>query len=117
MKNKPFHQRLRFALRGIKIAWNTESSFRSQVIMGFGAIGLCIYLKPEPLWWAIILLIVGAVLAAELINTALEKTLDLLHPEMHPLVAQAKDCAAGAVLTLSLSALGILIALIYNKIK
>lgn len=38
------------------------------------------------------------VLGLELLNSAIEATLDLLHPEKHPLVKYAKDAAAGAVL-------------------
>lgn len=51
-----------------------------------------------PVWWAILLLTIGAVLTAEMLNTALEHLLDHLHPEVHPMVKFAKDCAAGAVL-------------------
>ena len=47
----------------------------------------------------------GAVLAAELLNTALEHLADRLHPEQHPVIRTAKDCAAAAVLLASISAL------------
>ena len=115
MKNKPFTQRFRFALQGIRIAWNSESSFRTQILLGTGTLGVLIYFRPEPLWWAIFILIIGAVLAAEMINTSIEKMLDLLHPEEHPLIAQAKDCAAGAVLILSLCAIGVMMAFLYSR--
>ena len=85
--------------------------------MGLGAFGLLVILRPVPVWWALFLLVIGAVLAIELINTALESLIDRLHPEIHPMIARAKDCAAGAVLILSLSAVGILFALLYEKYK
>ena len=44
------------------------------------------------------------VLALELLNTALEASLNLLHPGQHPLVKRAKDAAAGAVLLASCGA-------------
>lgn len=53
--------------------------------------------------WALLLMNCGLVLAAELFNTALENALDYLSPESHPAVAMAKNCAAGAVLLLSLT--------------
>ncbi|MFD1953349.1 diacylglycerol kinase family protein [Paenibacillus thailandensis] len=40
----------------------------------------------------------GRVIAAELINTAIEKAVDLASPAVHPLAKAAKDTAAGAVL-------------------
>jgi diacylglycerol kinase (ATP) len=46
----------------------------------------------------------GLVLVAELINTALEATLDGLHPDQAPFVKLAKDCAAGAALVASMTA-------------
>ena len=48
--------------------------------------------------WAILAVCVGMVLAAECLNTALERLSDRVAPERHPLVGQAKDAAAAAVL-------------------
>jgi len=48
--------------------------------------------------WAVIALAIGLVWVAELLNTALEHLCDVVSPEFHPLVARAKDAAAGGVL-------------------
>ena len=48
--------------------------------------------------WMIIALCIGVVIAAELFNTAIEKLVDLVSPERHPIAGQVKDIAAGAVL-------------------
>ena len=116
MKNKSFWQRLEFAASGIRSAFSSEASFRTQTLFGAGAIALLFLLRPQPIWWAMVLLTVGAVLAAELINTALEYVVDRLHPEQHPLIARAKDCAAGAVLVLSLISLGVVAALLWDSL-
>ena len=112
MKNKPFLQRLKFALTGIGSAWETESSFRTQIVLGAGMLILIGFLRPGPVWWALIVLTTAGVLAAELINTALEHIVDRLHPKQHPMIAKAKDCAAGAVLVLSLVSIVIFILLL-----
>src|SRR5258708_7052752 len=112
MKNKPFFQRFNFALNGIKSAWQTESSFRTQIILGTGMLVFMSFLRPAPVWWALIILTIAGVLAAELINTALEHVVDRLHPKRHPLIAKAKDCAAGAVLVLSLVSIGVFLLLL-----
>jgi diacylglycerol kinase (ATP) len=52
------------------------------------------------------------VLAAELLNTAVEHLADHLHPELHPHIKAVKDCAAAAVLIASLGALAVAIALL-----
>ena len=54
--------------------------------------------------WAIVLLCIGMVIAAELFNTAIEKLVDLVSPEQHPLAGQVKDIAAGAVLVCAAAA-------------
>lgn len=54
--------------------------------------------------WAIVLLCIGMVIAAELFNTAIEKLVDLVSPERHPLAGQVKDIAAGAVLVCAVAA-------------
>ena len=55
-------------------------------------------------WCAVVLALV-AVWVAEALNTALEFLADAIHPAFHPLVGQAKDVAAGAVLLAALGAL------------
>jgi diacylglycerol kinase (ATP) len=64
-----------------------------------------VWLRPAPVWWALVLLTNALVLAAELFNTAVEVLADHLHPEQHPRIKLMKDCAAGAVLTASVGAL------------
>lgn len=58
-------------------------------------------LRPAAAWWAIFILVIGAVLALELLNTSLEALIDRLHPERHESIRVAKDCAAAAVLIMS----------------
>jgi len=116
MKNQPFHHRLSYSLQGIRTAWRQEASFRSQSVMALGVLGVLIILRPAAIWWALLLMNCGLVLGAELMNTALEQTLDHLHPEIHPAIKVAKDCAAGAVLVLSLSAVGTFLAFLGSMV-
>jgi diacylglycerol kinase (ATP) len=113
MKNQAFYRRLSFALQGIASALRSEASFRQQTFMAFALLGILIWRNPPMVWWAILLINCALVLAAELFNTALEHTLDLVSPEIHPSVKLAKDCSAGAVLVLSMSSLISFIAFIY----
>lgn len=48
--------------------------------------------------WAWLVAAIASVWVAEAINTAFERLADALHPAEHPLVRDAKDAAAGAVL-------------------
>lgn len=54
--------------------------------------------------WLAILLVIGFVLSAEAMNTALEYIVDLVSPEYNELARKVKDIAAGAVLIASITA-------------
>lgn len=82
-------------------AWHQETSFRTQTRIGVVTCLALALLRPGWLWAALILVLIGMVLMAELINTALEALLDGLHPDQAPFVKLAKDCAAGAALVAS----------------
>ena len=106
-KNQPFLARFRFARAGLAHALASESSFRVQVTaLGAVLIVLAVF-RPEPLWWALVLLASGAVITAELFNTAIELLADHLHPETHASIRIVKDCAAGAVLVASIIAIAV----------
>jgi len=110
MKNKSFHHRLGFALHGIAAGLRAESSLRTQAAGAVLVLAVLVWRRPGAVWWALLIMNCGAVLAAELMNTALEHALDHLNPQLHPAIKLAKDCAAGAVLVLSLAAAGTFIA-------
>jgi diacylglycerol kinase (ATP) len=93
-----------FAFRGFADAWRAELTFRIQVLAGAAAAAVTAALQPGALWAALVAVMIGLVLAAELLNTALEHALDGLHPQRAEFVRVAKDCAAAAVLVLSTAA-------------
>lgn len=117
MKNQPFYRRLQFALAGIIAALKGENSFRAQAFAAVLVFGVLFWRRPAPLWWAIMLVTMTLVLAAELFNTALEQLADHLHPERHPRIEIVKDCAAAAVLIASLGAIGVAIAFAIDQCK
>lgn len=63
--------------------------------------------------WIIIILVITLVMGAEMFNTAIERVVDLVSPNYHPLAKQAKDIAAASVLVFAACSviIGILIFL------
>jgi len=104
MKNQSFAQRFGYAATGIRTAFRTEASFRTQLLMAVVAAAMLAWVRPPLVWVALCIISGAAVLAAELVNTALEHLADRLHPEQHPTIRAAKDCAAAAVLAASIAA-------------
>ncbi|HEV7432522.1 MAG TPA: diacylglycerol kinase [Steroidobacteraceae bacterium] len=111
LKNQSFATRLRFALAGLGHAIGAERSVRTHLMFLLAVLVALAYLRPAPVWWALVLLISSAVIAAELFNTAIERLADQLQPEVHPQIRIVKDCAAAAVLVLSAGALCVAAAL------
>jgi diacylglycerol kinase (ATP) len=104
MKNQSLAQRLSYAAGGIVTAFRAEAGFRIQLLLAVAAAVTLALLHPPLVWVALCIVSGAAVLAAELLNIALEHLADRLHPEQHPIIRAAKDCAAGAVLVASLAA-------------
>lgn len=114
LKNQSFLSRLRFAGAGIICALATERSMRAHLIALILAVAALSFLEAGPLWWALLALSAAAVIAAELLNTALEHLVDHVHPDLHPKIRVVKDCAAGAVLIAALGALGVAAAFLVH---
>ncbi|MBO9576255.1 MAG: diacylglycerol kinase [Sphingobium sp.] len=105
MKKQPFRRRLGFALAGIAEGWRGERSLRTHIVSAVATLAALALLRPPPIWWAVIVLVIALVLASELLNSAIEGLVDHLHPEIHPRIRVVKDMAAGAVLTAAIAAL------------
>ena len=116
-KNHSFARRLGYALHGIAHALRSEHSLQFQA-GAFVAVlvALCV-LRPRPVWWGLVLLASALVVAAELMNTALEELADHLSPAEHPRIRLVKDCAAGAVLVAALGALGVALAFAVQMLR
>ncbi|MBU2718030.1 diacylglycerol kinase, partial [Acidithiobacillus ferridurans] len=82
-----------------------------------GGVILLYWTGASLLWWGVGILLMGTVLAAELLNSAVESLADLVSPEYHPLVARAKDCGAAAVLVLSFTAVLIAALLLWRYLR
>ena len=105
-----------YAFKGIGYLLRYENNFKYQVFAAIVTISLGLFLGLGTLEWLLIIIMIGSVLMAEAFNTALEKFLDVLHPEIHPTVAKAKDLAAGAVLLISMTAAIVGVVIFWGKL-
>jgi diacylglycerol kinase len=93
----------RFAFSGIALMLRTQQNAWIHAAASLLVIGAAIGFRLAVAEWLWLILAMMAVWTAEALNTALELLADLASPDFHPLVGQAKDVAAGAVL---ISAIG-----------
>jgi diacylglycerol kinase len=103
---QPWRASFRRAADGLRQAWRSERNLRVQCAAGWAVLGAGALAGLPRAAEAILGGLVGAVLGMETLNSALEAAIDLVSPAPHPLAGAAKDLAAGAVLAVSLGALG-----------
>ncbi len=92
--------RVIYSWAGLRLAWREEHSFRFWAFMNVLSAGAAILL-PLSSWARALILCFGLlILAAEAFNTAIERVVDHLSPDHHPLAKAAKDAgSAGVALT------------------
>lgn len=87
-----------FAIDGLRYAFTSEKNFKIELSVALIVICMGLLLSFSYAEWLIVLLNIGAVLSAEIFNTAIEKACDFVADGLHPLIKIIKDTAAGAVL-------------------
>src|SRR2546423_7072194 len=97
-KNQSFRARLGFALQGLAHGVRAERSLQAQLLAFAAALAALAILRPDALWWALVLLASAAVVAAELFHTAIEGRGDALPPHQPPAIRIAQPCAAARLL-------------------
>jgi diacylglycerol kinase (ATP) len=87
-----------YAFRGLGFMLRTQHNAWIHVAATAGVIALGVWLRLSFFDWRWIILAIGIVWIAEIVNTAFEHLCDVVQPEFHVSVKAAKDVAAGAVL-------------------
>lgn len=97
MKNRTLGQSFSTAWTGIRESFQEERNVRIHGVAILAVVILGLWLGIDAVRWAILALACGAVLATELLNTALERLTDMVTSELCEEARQVKDMAAGAV--------------------
>jgi undecaprenol kinase len=97
-KKYPLISSFKFAFAGIKKAIFEERNMRIHLSISILVIFAGVWFSISAIEWILILFAIGGMLALEMLNSAIERVVDLAAKEIHPLAKAAKDMAAGAVL-------------------
>jgi len=89
---------LHYSLDGFKAAYQHEDAFRQEVLMAIVLIPLGIYLGKSGVERALLVGSVLLVIMIELLNSAVEATVDRISLDSHRLAKRAKDIGSAAVL-------------------
>lgn len=106
----------KYALDGLRYAFKYEQNLLVHIVATVLVIIFGFLFKISLGEWLVLVLIIGMVIATELINTSIEATIDLCTSEIHPLAKVAKDTAASAVLVFAFTAVIIGLIIFVPKI-
>ena len=117
MKKHSLPESFKCAYSGVLKTLKNERSFKIHVCAAIGVIGLSVLLRISLIEFICILITIAMVLAAELLNTAVEAVVDLFAGEdYYPLAKAAKDAAAGAVLITTINAVAVGIGVFLKRL-
>jgi diacylglycerol kinase (ATP) len=87
-----------YAGKGIRTLIGGERNARIHCVAVAGVTAAGLYFNITPTEWIAVVLCCGTTLAAEAMNTAIERLVDMVCPQRKPLAGEVKDLAAAAVL-------------------
>lgn len=87
-----------FAAKGLKKVWQTEKNFRIHSVIALVVIILALFLEIQSFDYLLLLIVIALVLILEILNSSLERLVDMLSPGTHHFVKEIKDLLAAAVL-------------------
>ena len=102
MSFKRFLNSIKYSVDGLVNAYQNEQSLWLNAMCTIIIVILGFALQISFIQWAIIVIALVIVLAVELLNTAIEATVDLVTKEIHPLAKVAKDCGSAAAFVSSI---------------
>lgn len=86
------------SLRGIRDAWRFESAFRQDSALSLVLLVLSFWLAQTLVEWLLLVMPLFLLLMVEILNSAIENTVDRIGEEHHELSGRAKDMASAAVM-------------------
>ncbi|MBU5455120.1 diacylglycerol kinase [Caproiciproducens sp. MSJ-32] len=116
MKIRKIIESFNCAIEGIIETVRTQRNMRFHLLAALIVLTICFFVDLSKVEFLILLITITLVLAAEIINTAIEATIDMTMNHYHPLAKIAKNAAAGAVLITAINAVIVGYIMFWDKI-
>ena len=110
-------QSFNYALEGVIHALRTQRNMRIHFAVAAAVLVLAFVYDVTRIELIALMIAIAFVLIAEMVNTAVEATIDLSTPSFDPLAKIAKDLAAGAVLIASVNAIAVGYLVLADRLK
>ena len=117
MKPKRWIDKANLAIEGIIYSVRTQKHMRYHLASALVALLASLLLDISRVEFTLLCMAIILVLVTEMLNTAIETTIDMISEEFHPLAKIAKDIAAGVVLVASIGALILAYLILYPAFR
>jgi diacylglycerol kinase (ATP) len=117
MRPRSWTDKANVAIEGIIYAVKTQRHMQYHLFAALAALILSLTLEISRSDFILLCMAIVLVLVTEMLNTAIEVTVDMISEEYHPRAKIAKDIAAGVVLIASLGALTLAYLILYPALK
>lgn len=105
-----------FAINGLISAVKTERNMKIHYAAAVIVLIVSLFFNLSRVEYIVLVLTIALVIISELFNTAVEKLVDLVTEEYHPLAKLVKDISAGAVLIAALTSVGVGYLIFFDKL-
>ncbi|RBP45502.1 diacylglycerol kinase [Garciella nitratireducens] len=117
MKIRKLIDSFNYAISGLIYALKTQKNMKIHFLIGTIVIFISLFVDFSRIEILILGITICLVIITELINTAIESTIDLYTKEHSPLAKIAKDVAAGAVLVAAVNSIFVAYVLFFDRIQ
>lgn len=107
----------RYSCSGLKEAYRNEDAFRQEVLLAAILLPLAFWVSPEMIERALMIGSVLLLLIVELLNSAIEATVDRISLDDHPLAKRAKDIGSAAVLICIINLIMVWLLVLLGKLN
>ena len=116
-KAQGFNNTFKNARKGFRLVLKSEMNIRIHVAIATFVVFMALFLKFSAIEFCLLLFVIGLMIVAEMLNTAIEFTLDsIYHNKYSRMVGMAKDISAGAVMFASFISVLVGLVLFGNKL-
>lgn len=116
-KKQNFIRSVNVAIEGIIYTFKHERNMKIHYLASFLVLIASLFFNFSKIEFVLLLGAITLVVICEMLNTAIEKAVDVATSEYNPLAKIAKDVAAGAVLVSTMYSLIVAYILFYNKLN
>lgn len=106
-----------YAVKGIMYALKTQRNMKIHFVAAILVIILSLFFDFSRVEILILFFTISLVIIAEMINTSIEKAIDIFTKKYHPLAEIAKNVAAGAVLIAAINSVIVAYLLLFDRIN